>query len=117
MDDLTSWANDVKHYALSAAINQGKRWHGFKLVEGRSNRRYVDEEAVAKAAKDAGYHDIYRQSLIPLTEMERLLGKKRFQEILGALVEKPPGKPTLVPFTDKRPAINVSAKNDFKEEV
>lgn len=117
LDDLTSWANDVKHYALSAAINQGKRWHGFKLVEGRSNRRYVDEEAVAKAAKDAGYHDIYRQSLIPLTEMERLLGKKRFQEILGALVEKPPGKPTLVPFTDKRPAINVSAKNDFKEEV
>ncbi|MGI6646810.1 MAG: DUF2800 domain-containing protein [Limnochordia bacterium] len=117
LDDLTSWANDVKHYALSAAINQGKRWHGFKLVEGRSNRRYVDEEAVAKAAKDAGYHDIYRQSLIPLTEMERLLGKKRFQEILGALVEKPPGKPTLVPLTDKRPAINVSAKNDFKEEV
>ena len=69
--------------------DRGKRWHGFKLVEGRSNRRYVDEEAVAKAAKDAGYHDIYRQSLIPLTEMERLLGKKRFQEILGALVEKP----------------------------
>ena len=116
LDDLTSWANDVRAYALSAAINQGKEWRGFKLVEGRSNRKYVNEEAVADAAKAAGYHDIYRQSLIPLSEMERLLGKGKFQEVLGGLVEKPSGKPTLVPITDKRPAIKISAKNDFKED-
>ena len=116
LDDFTSWANDIRAYALSAAINQGKEWSGFKLVEGRSNRKYVDEEAAAEAAKAAGYHDIYRQSLITLTEMERLLGKGKFQEVLGGLVEKPPGKPTLVPLSDKRPAINISAKNDFKEE-
>jgi hypothetical protein len=116
LDDLTSWANDVRAYALSAAINQGKEWAGFKLVEGRSNRKYIDEEAVASAAKAAGYHDIYRQSLIPLSEMERLLGKGKFQEVLGGLVEKPSSKPTLVPITDKRPAIKISAKNDFKED-
>lgn len=113
LDGLTSWASDIKAYALSAAINQGKEWNGFKLVEGRSIRKYVDEELVAEKIKQAGYHNIYRKSLIPLTEMERLLGRKKFQETLGSLIEKPPGKPTLVPITDKRPAIQI---NDFKED-
>lgn len=116
LDDLTLWANGIKAYALEAAISHGKKWRGFKLVEGRSNRRYANEDAVAKAAKEAGYRDIYRQSLITLTEMERLVGKAKFQEILGGLIEKPPGKPALVPLSDKRQAIDTSAKNDFKEE-
>jgi hypothetical protein len=115
LDDLTSWANEIKAYALEAAVSHGKEWHGFKLVEGRSNRRYANEEAVAEAAKAAGYRDIYRQSLITLTEMEALLGKKRFVEVLGELVIKPQGKPTLVPISDKRPAIASSAKADFGE--
>ena len=114
IDALTSWANDIKTYALLAAVNQGKEWAGFKLVEGRSNRKYGDGEAVAETAKKAGYNDIYRQSLITLTEMERLMGKAKFQEILGDLIVKPPGKPTLVPVTDKRPAINKI--QEFKEE-
>lgn len=114
IDDLVSWANDIKSYALLAAINQGKEWSGFKLVEGRSNRKYSDEEAVAEAAKSAGYQDIYRQSLIPLTQMERLIGKRKFREILGELIVKPPGKPALVPSTDKRPAIK--QKSEFEEE-
>jgi len=117
LEDLTSWANDIKAYALEAAVSHGKEWHGFKLVEGRSNRRYANEDAVAKAANDAGYRDVYRQTLITLTEMERLMGKVKFQEILGGLIEKPPGKPTLVPLSDKRQAINTSAKHDFKEEM
>jgi len=116
LDDLTSWANDVKAYALEAAVSHGKEWRGYKLVEGRSNRRYANEDAVAKAAKDAGYRDIYRQSLITLTEMEKLMSKVKFQEILGGLIEKPPGKPTLVPLSDKRQAMNAfSAKNEFTE--
>ncbi|MDD3888735.1 MAG: DUF2800 domain-containing protein [Syntrophomonadaceae bacterium] len=116
LDDLTSWANDIKAYALEAAVSHGKEWRGYKLVEGRSNRRYANEDAVAKAAKDAGYRDIYRQSLITLTEMEKLMSKAKFQEILGGLIEKPPGKPTLVPLSDKRQAMNaVSAKNEFTE--
>ncbi|WP_128426311.1 DUF2800 domain-containing protein [Gudongella oleilytica] len=117
LDDLTAWANDIRNYALEAALNHGKRWCGFKLVEGRSNRRYKNEEAVAEAAKAAGYRDIYRQSLITLTEMEKLMSKAKFSEILGELIEKPPGKPALVPITDKRPEINTSAKQDFKEEI
>lgn len=116
LDDLTSWANDIKAYALEAAVSHGKEWRGYKLVEGRSNRRYANEDAVAKAAKDAGYRDIYRQSLITLTEMEKLMSKAKFQEILGGLIEKPPGKPTLVPLSDKRQAMNAfSAKNEFTE--
>jgi len=117
LDDLTSWASDIKAYALEAAVSHGKEWRGFKLVEGRSNRRYANENAVAEAAKDAGYRDIFRQSLITLTEMERLMGKDKFQVILGGLIEKPPGKPTLVPLSDKRPAINALAIHEFKEEM
>lgn len=114
--DLTKWANDILAYATDAALNHGKSWKGFKMVEGRSNRRYSDEDAVIKAAKDAGYTDIFRTSLITLTEMEKLMGKKKFKEILGGLVIKPQGKPALVPDTDKRPAITGNdAKSDFKK--
>jgi len=117
LDDLTSWANDIKSYALEAAFRHGKHWRGFKLVVGRSNRKYRNEEAVAEAAKASGYRDIYRQSLITLTEMEKLMGKSKFSEILDQLIEKQPGKPALVPITDKRPEINTSAQQDFKEEI
>jgi hypothetical protein len=117
LPDMVKWANDLQAYALDAAVNHGKHWDGFKLVEGRSIRRYADEEAVAKAAEENGYRDIYRKALINLGEMERLMGKKRFNEILGAYIVKPPGKPTLVPVGDKRPAITVNdVKADFKEE-
>ena len=85
-------------------------------MAGRSIRKFKDEDAVAEAAKGSGYKDIYRQSLITLTEFEKLMGKAKFNEVLGGLVYKPPGKPTLVPVSDKRPAINVSnANNDFNE--
>ena len=117
LPDMVKWANDLQAYALDAAVNHGKHWDGFKLVEGRSIRRYADEEAVAKAAEENGYRDIYRKALINLGEMERLMGKKKFSEILGAYIVKPPGKPTLVPVGDKRPAITVNdVKVDFKEE-
>ena len=116
LPDLTKWANEIQAYALDAAVSHGKEWQGFKVVEGRSARKYRDEDAVAEAAKEAGYKDIYRQSLIPMTEMQKLMGKTKFEEVLGSLIYKPPGKPTLVPDTDKRPAMNVSdAINDFNE--
>lgn len=116
LDDLISWANTIKDYALQTAL-KGKDWPGYKLVEGRSNRRYADEEAAAVALKSAGYRDIYRQSLITITEAEKMLGKKKFNEVLGEFVIKPKGRPTLVPISDKRPAINLSANQDFKEEI
>lgn len=116
LSDLTKWANEIIAYATDAAVNHGKEWHGFKVVEGRSVRKYKDEDAVAEVAKANGYKDIFRQSLITLTEMERLMGKSKFEKILGDLIYKPPGKPTLVPLSDKRPAMNVSnVKNEFNE--
>jgi hypothetical protein len=116
LPDLTKWANEIISYATDAAVNHGKEWNGFKVVEGRSVRKYRDEAQVAETAKQHGYIDIYRQSLIPLTEMQKLMGKTKFEEILGDLIYKPPGKPTLAPITDKRPAMNVSdVKNEFYE--
>lgn len=113
---LTKWANEIQAYALDEALNHGKEWNGFKVVEGKSNRKYRDESKVEKLAKEAGYTDIYRKSLIPLTEMQKLMGKTKFEEVLGGLIYKPPGKPTLVPNSDKRKAINVSnATDEFNE--
>lgn len=114
LPDLTKWANEITAYATEAAIHHGKEWNGFKVVEGRSNRKYRDELLVAEAAREHGYTDIYRQTLIPMTEMQKLMGKSAFEEILGDLIYKPPGKPILVPNTDKRPAMNVTnAENEF----
>ena len=115
LDDLTKWANEIAAYAQDAAIHHGKQWNGFKLVEGRSIRKYSDESAVVAAATAAGYRDIFKKSLIPITEMEKLMGKKTFTEVLGGLVIKPQGKPTLVPASDKRPAIHTGANLDFTE--
>lgn len=111
--ELTRWASDVHDYALSQALS-GERYEGFKLVAGRSIRKYTDETAVAEAAKAAGYRDIYKRSLLTITAMEKLMGKKQFSEILGDLVVKPEGKPTLVPLSDKRPELQIStAADDF----
>lgn len=112
VDELVSWASDIKEYALQQALS-GKEWHGFKLVEGRSVRKYANETAVAKTVEDAGF-DPYEKKLLGITAMQKLLGKNRFNELLSGFIEKPQGKPTLVPDSDKRPAMN-TAKNDFKE--
>lgn len=114
LPDMSKWANDIMAYATDAAVNHGKVWKGFKVVAGRSVRKYADEEAVAQAAIDNGYKDIYRHSLITLTEMQKLMGKAKFEEILGNLIIKPQGKPVLVPDSDKRKALEVTnAKNEF----
>lgn len=112
IDELISLANDIKEYALQQAIS-GKEWTGWKLVEGRSNRRYTSENAVSKAVEAAGF-DPYEKKLLGITAMQKLLGKSRFEELLAAYIEKPQGKPTLVPESDKHPAMN-TAKNDFME--
>lgn len=113
VDDLVSWASDIKAFALQAAIS-GKEWAGWKLVEGRANRKYIDETAVADAVVAAGVNP-YEQKLLGITAMTSALGKNQFEEVLGQLVCRPQGKPTLVPESDKRPAMN-TAKNDFIEE-
>ena len=113
VDALTAWASDVKEYALQQAIS-GKEWTGWKLVEGRSNRKYTSEAAVATTVEGAGF-DPYERKVLGVTAMQKMLGKTRFEELLAPYIEKPQGKPTLVPESDKRPAMN-TAKNDFMEE-
>jgi len=105
-EELSKWASDIYTYATALAINEGKEWAGYKLVEGRSRRRYSDEEAVAEAAKAAGYTDIFKKTLLSIGELEKLMGKKKFSDILGNLVKKPKGKLTLVPDTDKRKPVD-----------
>ncbi len=113
VDALTAWASDVKEFALQQAIS-GKEWAGWKLVEGRSNRKYTSDTAVAAAVESIGL-DPYERKVLGVTAMQKLLGKSRFEELLAPYIEKPQGKPTLVPESDKRPAMN-TAKNDFMEE-
>ena len=110
-DTFIGWVNDVKAYALEQAIS-GKQYPGFKVVEGRSTRRYTNPNAGAEAVTDAGY-DPFEKKLMGVTAMTKLLGTKKFNTLLGSLIEKPQGKPTLVPESDKRPAWTI---NDFQEE-
>ena len=112
VDSLVSWAEDVKEYALQQALC-GIRIPGYKLVEGRSNRKYADEAEVAKVVSDAGY-DPYEKKLLGITAMQKQLGKKQFDELLSGLITKPQGKPVLVPESDVRPEFN-TAQNDFIE--
>lgn len=112
IDLLISWGNDIKDYALQQA-QSGTHYEGFKVVEGRSIRKYTDESIVADTVTKAGF-DPFEKKVIGITSMATLLGKKRFEELLGELIYKPPGKPALVPESDKRPAMN-TAINDFDE--
>lgn len=113
-DELAAWAADVKEFALQQALS-GVEYEGWKVVEGRSNRRYTDEVAVAEAVKKAGFNP-YEEKLLGITAMTAALGKKRFADIIekAGLTEKPQGKPALVPESDKRPPMH-TAQEDFKE--
>lgn len=115
-EELQKWAADVQDYALQGALD-GKHFEGWKLVEGRSVRKYADDTKVAAALNAAGWEDamIYEKKLYGLTAMEKMVGKKQLTEILGDLIVKPAGKPVLVPESDKREAINTveAAKADF----
>lgn len=112
-----NWISSVEEFALTEAVERGKKWEGFKLVEGRSNRCYADQDQVAKTLKENGYPEeiIYTKSLLGITAMEKAITKKNFSALLDNLIIKPQGKPTLVPATDKRAEWNSveSAINDF----
>lgn len=116
-EHLSSWLKDVQDFALKEAL-AGKAITGYKLVEGRSTRKYADEEKVVEALKKAGYDedDLYEKKIKGVTAMQKITGKKAFDEILGGLVVRTDGKPTLVPESDKRHAIGsaASAAEDFK---
>lgn len=114
-DELAKWAKDVQEYALEQAV-QGVAYPGYKVVEGRSNRKYTDPDLIVDIlmANDFTEDKIYKPKEIQgLTNMEKVVGKKKLTELIGDFIIKPPGKPVLVPEDDKRPVFN-SAKADFE---
>lgn len=115
-EELAKWAKDVQDYALDQAL-QGVQYQGWKVVEGRANRKYTDTDKVAEIliANDYKEDKIYKPiELQGLTNMEKVVGKKKLTELVGNYIEKPQGKPVLVPETDKRPEFN-TPKTDFEE--
>lgn len=117
---IKKWAADIADYALQQAL-AGEHYDGWKVVEGRSNRKYADEVKVADTLKKAGFDEamLYERKLLGLTAMEKLVGKKKLTETLGELIIKPAGKPVLVPESDKRDAISTAeqAKADFDDDL
>ena len=112
-DAIKSWLSAVEDYALESAM-AGNAIPGFKIVEGRSVRKYSDENKVAEVLESNGFMDIWKKSLKTITEMEKMITKKTFATLLSGLIIKPSGKPTLVPENDPRPDFN-SAETDFKD--
>lgn len=110
VDDLVSWSNDIKEYALKLALG-GKQWSNYKLVEGRSTRKYSNDNDVAEAVIKAGFNP-YDKKLLGVSAMTKTLGKTKFDEILGDYIIKPPGKLTLVTNTDKRQAVTINNVNE-----
>ncbi|WP_338631706.1 DUF2800 domain-containing protein [Clostridium baratii] len=114
VDELVNWASDIKEYALNEAL-KGEEFDGFKVVEGRSNRKWTDEKAVGNILIENGFLEniIYTKKLASITNIEKAIGKKETEHLLGSYIVKPQGKPCLAPITDKRNVYN-SAKADFK---
>lgn len=112
LNRISSWIEAVFAFVSSEAINHGVPIPGYKVVEGRSKRVFTDTKAVADTAVANGYTDLYKQSLITLTEFEKMIGKKKFNELLGEYVAKPPGKLALVPESDPREPVDLTATPD-----
>ena len=117
LNRISSWIESAFAFVSGEAINHGVPVEGYKVVEGRSKRIFTDTKAVIKAAESEGYTDIYKQELLTLTEFEKMMGKKKFAEILGQYVTKPPGKLALVPESDPRPAVDLSTVEDEFEPL
>lgn len=114
-DEIQAWAKDLQNYALEQARDKNVKYPGWKLVEGRSVRKYSDDETVQTVLVKAGYEAekiLKKPELLGITDMEKLLGKKQFNTLLQDYIIKPPGKPTLVVQSDKRPELN-SVESDF----
>lgn len=107
-DRIAGYLTAVAAHILSEALS-GKKWEGFKLVEGRSVRTISDTDKAEEILKEEGFgvEDIYTMKLKGLGDLEKLVGKKRFTEVMSLVISKPAGRPTLAPESDKRPALNL----------
>ena len=112
LNRISSWIESVFAFVSTEAINHAVPIPGYKVVEGRSKRVFTDTKAVVDTAISNGYTDLYKQQLISLTEFEKMMGKKKFNELLGDYVVKPPGKLALVPDSDPRPPVDLNSTPD-----
>ena len=108
LNRISSWIESVFAFISSEAINHGVPIPGYKVVEGRSKRVFTDTKGVVDTAVANGYTDLYKKQLITLTEFEKMMGKKKFAELLAKYVTKPPAKLSLVPESDPREAVDFS---------
>lgn len=108
LDTTEEWITSIRAYVQDKAINEGVKWPGFKLVESRTQRKITDSIKALELLEAEGFDrdDVTTLKLKGITELEKTVGKKRFNELLGGLVVKPQGQPTLVRDTDRRPEIN-----------
>ena len=117
LNRISSWIGAVFAFVSSEAINHGVPIPGYKVVECRSKRVFTDTKAVVDTAVQNGYTDLYKQTLITLTEFEKMMGKKKFNELLGAYVAKPPRKLALVPESDPREPVDLTLAPDQEFSV
>lgn len=105
-EDVAKWLKDLQDYALSTCL-AGGNIPGYKAVEGRGSRSWSDQEKAFKALMDGGVPEavMYERKALTLAALEKVVGKKEFNELAGDWIIKDPGKPTLVKESDKRPAI------------
>jgi hypothetical protein len=118
-DKLVKWVKCVEEYAFNQSLHKGVKFPGYKLVAGRSNCKIIDQAKAVELLVNEGVDEplLYKpRQLVALGEMEKLVGKKRFNDLLADVIDKPPGKPALVPESDRRAELsgNQSAQNDFK---
>ncbi|PWZ98498.1 DUF2800 domain-containing protein, partial [Staphylococcus pseudintermedius] len=112
---IKKWAEEVESYALEQMLEHGKSYDGWKLVEGRSRRVMTDTQAIQDRLIKEGHkvENITETKLLSITNLEKLIGKKAFNGLVGDYIDKPPGKVTLAKETDKRKAIIQSAEDEF----
>lgn len=121
-EEFVDWYKDVQAYALGQLV-RGVKIPGYKLVEGRSARVVTDENALIEALKESGFadEDIVDRSpkLHSISQLEALVGKKKFASICGEYIAKPRGKLSMAPESDRRPAVESHAllEAEFAESV
>lgn len=116
MKTVQNWLKDVESYAINGILDGDLEVPGYKVVEGRSNRMYADQDKVVDTLVANGYPEstLFEKKLLTITAMEKAVGKKNFNTLLEGLIEKPHGKPTIVPLSDKRPPY--ALENEFEVE-
>jgi len=111
LDSIICYCEDIKAYCLKKAVEGGKKWKGYKLVESVTKRKITDEAAVVRILTDNGYDPYAPRKLMSITELQKLVGKAQFTELIGGYVAKPKGQAVLAPETDAREEIIINKES------